>query len=74
MIKRQFSITIDEELLQQIQGRANANRRSRSTEIVVLLEFALEELAIKDKQVVEMMKNMPKIMATLKSYDLKGKD
>ena len=60
MIKRQFSITIDEELLQQIQGRANANRRSRSTEIVVLLEYALEELAIKDKQVVEMMRKYAK--------------
>ena len=56
MVKRQFSITIDEELLQQIQARANANRRSRSTEIIVLLEYALEELAIKDKQVIEMMK------------------
>ena len=56
MIKRQFSITIDEDLLQQIQARANANRRSRSTEIVVLLEYALEELVIKDKQVIEMMK------------------
>ena len=60
MTKRQFSITIDEELLKQIQDRANANRRSRSTEIVVLLEYALEELTIKDKQVIEMMEQYAK--------------
>ena len=56
MSKRQFSVTIEDDLLSQIQARANANRRSRSTEIVVLLEYALEELAAKDQQVIEMMK------------------
>ena len=56
MSKRQFSVTIEDDLLSQIQARANANRRSRSTEIVVLLEYALEELATKDQQVIEMMK------------------
>ena len=56
MSKRQFSVTIDSDLLKQIQDRADSNRRSRSTEIIVLLEFALEELAKRDLQVIEMMK------------------
>lgn len=56
MSKKQFSVTMDLELLSQIQDRANANRRSRSTEIVVLLEYALEELAKKDQQIIEMMR------------------
>ena len=55
MSKHQFSVTIESDLLKQIKERANANRRSRSTEIVVLLEFALEELARRDQQVVKIM-------------------
>lgn len=57
-----FSLRLPQSLADQIDKRAKVNRRNRNAEIVLLLEMAIDLAVMRDKKLLDQMKQDPTVL------------